>query len=122
MTASSKPRVIKDYDKLDEATQNQIKLAYPDGFSQYLISYTNKDGMLVSALPFETDEKNYLVRMTSQEAVDIVSEDEFDDDVLKVDDAVRQGYDDELAYTEEEAEEPYDDASIDELEEDDIEI
>ena len=70
-----KPRVIKDYDKLDQEVQEQIKLAYPYGFAKSLIFFTNKDGMKVSALPFETDDKYYLVRMTQQEAQRIIEDD-----------------------------------------------
>src|SRR5690606_26177585 len=78
---SSKPRVIKDFEKLDEEIQQQIKLAYPTGFADYLIRFTNKDGLYVSALPFETDEKYYLVRMTVERAEEIVEDDDdFDDD------------------------------------------
>ena len=80
MTAS-KPRVIKDYDKLDQAIKEQIKLLYPEGFSQHLITFPNRKGLLVSALPFETEEKYYLVRMTVEEADDIISDDDdYDDD------------------------------------------
>lgn len=76
-----KPRVIKDYDKLDPEIQEQIKLEYPYGFSDNLITFTNKDGLIVSALPFETDDKYYMVRMTVSEAIKIVEEDDdFDDD------------------------------------------
>ena len=76
-----KPRVIKDYDKLDPEIQEQIKLEYPYGFSDNLITFTNKDGLIVSALPFETDDKYYMVRMTVNEAIKIIEEDDdFDDD------------------------------------------
>lgn len=93
----AKPRVIKDYDALDENIQEQIKLTYPYGFSQHLISYTNKAGLLVSALPFETDEKYYLVRMTLKEARTIVDEDDdFDDDGVLKDDA-RESYEDKYS-------------------------
>jgi len=97
MTTSFKPRVIKDYEKLDEAIKEQIKLVYPNGFSQHLISFTNKDGLLVSALPFETDEKYYLVRMTSQEAIDIISEDDDYDDEGTLKDESREAYEDKYA-------------------------
>lgn len=97
MTTSSKPRIIKDYEKLDEAIKEQIKLVYPNGFSQHLISFTNKDGLLVSALPFETDEKYYLVRMTSQEAIDIISEDDDYDDEGTLKDESREAYEDKYA-------------------------
>lgn len=85
--SSAKPRVVKDYDKLLPDIKEQIKLAFPYGFHQHLVSYVNKDGVKVSALPFETDDKYYLVRMTAHEARVIIEEDDdFDDDgVLKED-------------------------------------
>lgn len=118
MAPSSKPRVIKDYDKLDEAIKEQIKLEYPNGFSQHLISFTNKDGFLVSALPFETEEKYYLVRMTTQEAIDIISDDEdYDEEgVLKEEsrEAFEGKYSDDMDLPEDvEEEDSYDDEGED---------
>jgi len=83
--STNKPRAIQDFEKLAKDIQEQIKLTYPNGFSQHLIQFTNKDGKLVSALPFETDEKYYLVRMTTQEAKDIIfADDDYDDEgILK---------------------------------------
>jgi len=82
----TKPRIIKDYDKLDRDIQEQIKLAYPEGFSQYLITFLNKDGKYVSALPFETDDYYFLVRMTEDEADMIIStDDDYEDGILKED-------------------------------------
>jgi hypothetical protein len=96
----NKPRIIKDYEKLDEAIQEQIKLEYPMGFSRNLIHFTNKDGLKVSALPFETEDKYYLVRMTVTEAKRIIEDDDDygDDGVLK--DDVKVEY--EEKYTDEE--------------------
>jgi len=93
----SKPRVIKDFDKLESKIQEQIKLVYPEGFSQNLITFTNKDGLLVSALPFETDEKYYLVRMTTQQAEDIISDDDDYDDEGMLKDESRLHYEDKYA-------------------------
>ena len=115
MMTNSKPRIIKDYEKLDESIKEQIKLVYPNGFSQRLISFTNKDGLLVSALPFETDDKYYLVRMTSQEAIDIISEDDDYDDDGTLKDESREAYEDkysDLDYIPENIEEE-DDTSYD---------
>ncbi len=96
MTAG-KPRVIKDYEKLDDGIKEQIKLIYPEGFSQHLITFPNKEGLLVSALPFETEEKYYLVRMTVEEAHDIVSDDEDYDDEGSLKDESRAEYEDKYA-------------------------
>ena len=78
---SPKPRIIKDYDKLPVEIQEQIKLEYPYGFSDNLISFTNRDGAIVSALPFETEDRYYMVRMTVGEAIKIIEDDDdFDSD------------------------------------------
>jgi hypothetical protein len=77
----SKPRVVKDYDKIDESVKQQIKLHYPEGFEQHLVKFQNKEGKTVSALPFETEEVYYLIRMTILEAQEIIEEDDdYDDD------------------------------------------
>ncbi len=80
-TKSDKPRVIKDFEKLDEEIQEQIKFYYTEGFSDYLIKFKNKDGEYVSALPFETEDKYYLVRMSVSKAEQIINDDtDYDDD------------------------------------------
>ena len=71
-----KKRIVKDYENLHEDILNSIKLQYPRGFAQHLISYTNIEGKKVSALPFDTEEVYYLVRMTVQEARQIIADDD----------------------------------------------
>ena len=88
----NKPRVVKDYDKLDESILEQIKLNYPRGFEKNLIRFKNAVGKFVSALPFETEEKYYLVRMTPAEAQEIIYEDDdYDEDGNLLDD-VKEEY------------------------------
>jgi hypothetical protein len=113
--ATSKPRVIKDFEKLEESVQQQIKLAYPSGFYQHLVSYVDKDGNKRMALPFEAEDKYYLVRMTVQEAKDIIDEDDdYDSDgVLKMD--VQEEYadkfgDNDFGNDEDEEDDTYDTA------------
>ena len=83
----SKPRIVKDYEKLDDEVKEQIKLVYPSGFEQHLVSYTTKDGEKELALPFETDKVYYLVRMSVEKAQDLILfDDDYDDDgELKLD-------------------------------------
>ena len=77
----NKPRVVKDYEKLSDEVLAQIKLEYPLGFEKKLVTFKNKEGKLVSALPFETEDYYYLIRMTVKEAVQIVDEDDdYDED------------------------------------------
>lgn len=72
---TNKPRVVKDYEKVGEEILEQIKLNYPYGFQRNLITFKNAQGRYVSALPFETEEKYYLVRMTKSEAAEIIEND-----------------------------------------------
>lgn len=72
----SKPRVIKDYDKLEESITQQIKLKYPFGYEKHLITFKNHKNALISALPFEAEDRIYLVRMTRIEANQIIADDD----------------------------------------------
>lgn len=89
---STKPRVVKDYDKLDSEIQEQIKLMYPFGFAKHLIQYKNAEGKFVSALPFETDDRYYLVRMTLNEARQIIEDDEDYDESGELKESVKEEY------------------------------
>jgi len=95
MNTPNKPRVVTVFEKLDDSIQHQIKLEYPEGFSQHLISFMNKDGEKVSALRFETEEKIYLIKMSIIMAEQLIEDDEdYDDDGNLTDDA-REEYEDE---------------------------
>jgi DNA-directed RNA polymerase subunit delta len=72
----AKPRIAKDYDKLSDELKNRIKLEHPHGFEKSLISFTDPKGVKVSALPFDTDDAYYLIKMTTLEAKRIIEEDE----------------------------------------------
>ncbi|MCF8465604.1 MAG: hypothetical protein K9G41_12230 [Flavobacteriales bacterium] len=89
---STKPRVVKDYDKLDENVKEMIKLNYPFGFEDNLVTFTNIDGNKVSALPFETDDRYYLVRMTVSQAQSIIEDDEDYDEDGNLTDEAREEY------------------------------
>jgi len=83
----TKKRVIKDYDALPEDIVRQVKMRYPTGYAAFLVQYMDKEGKKVSALPFESEDMYYLIRMTVQEAKRLVKEDEdYDEDgVLRED-------------------------------------
>jgi hypothetical protein len=81
--SQNKPRVIKDFEKLEPALQELIRETYPNGFASNLITITNKEGLLISALPFETDEKYYLVKMPVRDVAKIIDQDDdFEEDVF----------------------------------------
>lgn len=81
MTSSDKPRVIKDYEKLSEEMLESIKLVFPKGYRRHLVEFTGLDGKKRKGLPFETEDKYYLIRMTVEEAISVIKEDDdFDKD------------------------------------------
>ncbi len=73
---SSKPRVVKDYAKLPKEITEQIKLEYPHGFDRKLIMFKNAKKKLVSALPYEAEDFYYLIRMTKEQARQIILKDD----------------------------------------------
>lgn len=95
---SNKPKIIKDYEKLDEKLVEMVKLVYPRGFRKHLIPFVNKNGESKMGLPFETDDYYYLIRMTPIKAKQIIkNDDDYLDGVLKksILDEYTNKYDDE---------------------------
>lgn len=105
----SKLRVIKDYDKLDLSIKEQIKLTYPEGFMQHLITFSNREGRLVSALPFETEDKIYLVRMNQEEASSIIDLDDDYDDSGFLKDEIKEAFENKYDLADDEFDDDDDD-------------
>ncbi len=93
----SKPRVIKDYEKLEPVLQEQLKLVYPEGYSQFLIEFTNRDGDIVSALPFETDDRMYMIKMSKRKANQIIEDDDDYDDEGNLKIKIKEEYEDKYS-------------------------
>lgn len=74
----SKPKVIKEFDKLDEGIKQAVFDKFPYGFDRHIITFKNHKNQLVSALPFETEEMYFMIKMTRAEANKIAQE--WDDD------------------------------------------
>lgn len=109
--SNDKPRIVKDFEKLDNEIQEQIKLTYPEGFYDNLISYYDKEGLRRSALPFETEDKYYLVRMSVAEAKQIVEDDDDYDKEGNLKSDVQEDY--EEKYQEENSTEDNEDEDYD---------
>ncbi len=97
MKKQNKLRVIQDYEKISKDIKEQIKLVYPEGFSDNLIEFRNAKGEKVSALPFETDDKIYMIRMSVSKAEQIIKDDEDYDEygILKV--STKEKYEDKYS-------------------------
>jgi hypothetical protein len=96
---------------------------YPYGFAKHLIQYKNAEGKFVSALPFETEDRYYLVRMTLIEAKQIIEDDDDYDASGELKESVKEEYEekygdmDYLSITEGEAVADDDDDDVEEKEE-----
>jgi hypothetical protein len=58
-----KKRIIKKYEQLAEDMLSLIQKTYPDGYEEKLISFQAPNGELELALPLETQEVSYLIKM-----------------------------------------------------------
>ena len=95
METTNKPLLVTSFEKIDQSIQEQIKLEYPEGFSQHLINFVNKEGEKVSALRFETDEKIYLIKMSKMVAMQLIEDDDDYDDDGNLTDEAREEYGDD---------------------------
>ncbi len=81
----SKPKLIRDFNKVDAVLRQLIELHYPNGFKKDLVTFKNHKNELITALPFETEEYMLMLKMTTVKAnlptdiADATSEDEVDD-------------------------------------------
>lgn len=112
---STKPKVIKDYEKLADDLIEQIKLTYPKGFRRNLISFIDMDGKKKKGLPFETDDRYYLIRMTEQRATDIIADDDDYDTDGNLKKKVQKVYEDK--HLDEDEDDDEDDDFLEDLEE-----
>lgn len=109
-----KKRVIVDYKNITNELLQLFSDTYPDGIDGKTIYFTNLKGERVEALPLETEDTKYLVKLSAQ-LVQKVEDFMEDIDVTPV--AVDEEDDDATDDDDEPADEPTDE---DEDEEDDI--
>ncbi len=126
MKSSNKPRVIQSYEKLSQEIQEQIKLYYPEGYMDNLIEFRNHKNEMVSALPFETEDKIYMVRMSIRKAQELIEEDDDFDDDGNLLDSKKESYEDKYSdsdflMSEDDEEEEVDDVAKDDDDDDDDE-
>ncbi|NND93626.1 MAG: hypothetical protein HKN45_02110 [Flavobacteriales bacterium] len=92
----SKPRVVKDYEKLDPDLQEKVKLRYPYGFEDHLITFYNAKGETVTALPYDGEDKVYLVRMSKTMAQILIDEDDDYDSEGNLKEDVKEEYEEKF--------------------------
>jgi hypothetical protein len=63
-------RVIKNFRNLPEEIREAIREKYPSGYVHHLITFTDKDKQIISALPYETEDISYMIKMPSSLHID----------------------------------------------------
>ena len=76
-----KKRLIKNYEQLPEDIVEKVKDKYPDGFEDNLITFENSRGEIELALPFETEETYYLIKMPKNNTAE-EEEEEYDNSAI----------------------------------------
>lgn len=113
----TKKRAIISYEKMSIDQKKLLLLAFPDGFSSGMTQIKTPTGETLDALLWETEEIIYLVKIPKPslktKSVDDDDE-EFDDDLPKIDDVKADDVDD---FEEDDVEDDYDVADEDDGEE-----
>ncbi|MBN1116727.1 MAG: hypothetical protein JXA77_05965 [Bacteroidales bacterium] len=71
-----KKKIIKKFEQLSPELLKLLKNEYPEGFEENLITIPLPTGELALALPFETEDTSYLIKMPKK----AVSDNDDDDD------------------------------------------
>ncbi|MBO5771688.1 MAG: hypothetical protein J6R09_03530 [Alistipes sp.] len=97
-TPNTKKRLVVSYNNLPVEVQEQVKALYPAGFSDVMIRVEKPSGDFFYAVPFETEEVSYLVKIDVK--IDDVSEEDdkeyYDDEIKGADEIQDDGSDDDL--------------------------
>ena len=59
----TKKRVIRDFDKLGKSFRKKVLKSFPNGFNRDSITYLSIQGKSVAAIPYETEDTFYLLRL-----------------------------------------------------------
>ena len=60
-----KKRIIKDFNNISEEIREEIRKRYPHGYLNQIITFVDRDKHLISAIPLETEEVSYLIKLSS---------------------------------------------------------
>ena len=100
MAPNAKKRLVVSFKNMTPELQEEVKAAYPLGYSDYMIRIEKPNGEFFFAVPFETEEISYLVKIDVK-IDDMSGEDEdkdyYDDDLKGADELANDDSEDEPA-------------------------
>lgn len=99
----AKKKIIVDYKNVPDDVLQMLAEKYPHGYKKDIIKFKNAKGEMVSAVPIDTDEVSYLVKVSVQlqtmvDNFDLDEEDDMpSDDIGSFDDEIdKENYDDDM--------------------------
>ena len=100
MAPIAKKRLVTSFNNLAPELQEAVKAAYPLGYTDYMMRIDKPNGDFFFAVPFETEEISYLVKIDVK--IDDASHEEedkdyYDDDLKGADELANDDSDDEPA-------------------------
>lgn len=100
MAPSAKKRLVTSFNNLAPELQEAVKAAYPLGYTDYMMRIDKPNGDFFFAVPFETEEISYLVKIDVK--IDDMSGEEedkdyYDDDLKGADELANDNMDDDPA-------------------------
>ena len=100
MAPSAKKRLVTSFNNLASELQEAVKAAYPLGYTDFMMRIDKPNGDFFFAVPFETEEISYLVKIDVK--IDDMSHEEedkdyYDDDLKGADELANDDSDDEPA-------------------------
>ena len=100
MAPSAKKRLVTSFNNLPLELQEAVKAAYPLGYTDFMMRIDKPNGDFFFAVPFETEEISYLVKIDVK--IDDISNEEedkdyYDDDLKGADELTGDDSDDEPA-------------------------
>ena len=100
MAPSAKKRLVTSFNNLPLELQEAVKAAYPLGYTDYMMRIDKPNGDFFFAVPFETEEISYLVKIDvkiDEAPTDDDDKDYYDDDLKGADELANDDSDDEPA-------------------------
>ena len=100
MAPSAKKRLVTSFNNLPLELQEAVKAAYPLGYTDFMMRIDKPNGDFFFAVPFETEEISYLVKIDvkiDDAPADEDDKDYYDDDLKGADELANDDSDDEPA-------------------------
>ena len=100
MAPSTKKRLVVSFNNLTPELQGEVKAAFPTGFADFMMRIPKPNGEFFFAVPYETEEISYLVKIDVK--IDDASHEEedkdyYDDDLKGADELANDNMDDDPA-------------------------